>query len=111
MIAYINGIDQPGLFNLKTLIVTVISCTFSVSSGLRIGIEGPLVHVGAMIAVLTLYWFPWSAKWRNDKEKRVMIAAGAGVGIAVAFGAPVGGVLFAYEISRNASFWTVGTFF
>jgi H+/Cl- antiporter ClcA len=40
-----------------------------------------------------------------------MIAAGAGVGIAVTFGAPIGGVLFAYEISRTAAYWTVGTFF
>ncbi len=40
-----------------------------------------------------------------------MVAAGAGVGMAVSFGAPVGGVLFAYEISRNAHFWTIGTFF
>jgi H+/Cl- antiporter ClcA len=29
----------------------------------------------------------------------MMIAAGAGIGMAVSFGAPIGGVLFAYEIS------------
>ncbi len=37
-----------------------------------------------------------------------MVAAGAGVGVAVAFGAPIGGVLFAYETSKAMNFWTFG---
>lgn len=35
-----------------------------------------------------------------------MIAAGAACGISVAFGAPIGGALFAYEISKPNTFWT-----
>lgn len=35
-----------------------------------------------------------------------MIAAGAACGISVAFGAPIGGALFAYEISQPNTFWT-----
>lgn len=35
-----------------------------------------------------------------------MIAAGGGCGIAVSFGAPIGGALFAYEISKPNTFWT-----
>ena len=37
-----------------------------------------------------------------------MVAAGAGVGVSVAFGAPIGGVLFAYEVSKANTFWTFG---
>ena len=36
----------------------------------------------------------------------MMVAAGAGVGVSVAFGAPIGGVLFAYEVSKANTFWT-----
>jgi len=37
-----------------------------------------------------------------------MVAAGSGVGVAVAFGAPIGGVLYAYETSKAMNFWTFG---
>lgn len=35
-----------------------------------------------------------------------MIAAGGSSGVAAAFGAPIGGALFAYEMSKPTSFWT-----
>ena len=35
----------------------------------------------------------------------MFIAAGASAGVSVAFGSPIGGALFAYEMSRPNTFW------
>lgn len=59
-IAYMNGVDSYGLMNFTTLMVTAISTVLSVACGLRIGKEGPLVHVGAICGLLTLFYLPWS---------------------------------------------------
>jgi H+/Cl- antiporter ClcA len=66
-IAYMNGIEQPGFINFTTLMVTAISTVLSVACGLRIGKEGPMVHIGVICGVLTLYYLPWSTKFQTDK--------------------------------------------
>lgn len=43
---------------------------------------------------------------QNDYTKRQLIAAGGSAGVAAAFGAPIGGALFAYEMSKPTSFWS-----
>lgn len=77
----------------------------SVSGGLIVGKEGPLVHVGACIASLlgqggsTRYGLTckWLRYLKNDRDRRDLVTCGAAAGVAAAFRAPVGGVLFALE--------------
>ena len=86
---------------------------FSVAGGLVLGKEGPLVHTGASIAanvshlpqIPAILGMRWLKRFRNDRHKRDFVSAGAAAGVAAAFGAPMGGVLFALE--EASSFWSL----
>lgn len=67
----------------------------AVSAGLMLGKEGPLVHVACCCGRFIAQFFP---KYRNNEAKmREMLSAAAAAGVSVAFGAPIGGVLFSLE--------------
>ncbi|KAJ6803983.1 putative chloride channel-like protein CLC-g [Iris pallida] len=109
--AYLNGVDAPGIFSLRTLVVKVIGNIAAVSSSLHVGKAGPLVHTGACIAALLGQGgsrkYGLTCKWlryfKNDRDRRDIVTCGAGAGIAAAFRSPVGGVLFALE--SMSSWW------
>ncbi|KAI4979611.1 hypothetical protein ZWY2020_016364 [Hordeum vulgare] len=79
--AYLNGVDAPNIFSLRTLAVKVIGNIAAVSSSLHVGKAGPM----------------------NDRDRRDLVTIGAGAGVSAAFRAPVGGVLFALE--SLSSWW------
>jgi chloride channel 7 len=111
VIAYLNGAMVRKVFNFKTVVAKFLSCAAAVGSGLPVGPEGPMIHLGAMLGAgisqmrsdtlgFDLKFF---ARFRNSKDKRDFISAGAAAGVSSAFGAPVGGLLFAME--EVSSFW------
>jgi len=103
----LNGLNLDGVLTLKALLVKIVGTTFAVSGGLCIGKEGPLLHVGAIIGIVMCYLpFDGVRILQNDVVKRQMVAAGGAAGVAAAFGSPIGGALFAYEISKPNTFWT-----
>jgi len=107
LMAYLNGIDYPKFIGLKTLFVKVIGLCLAVSAGLCIGKEGPLAHIGAILGHGILYLpINFLKKFRNETYKREIACAGAAAGVSAAFGSPIGGSLFIYEISRPSSFWS-----
>ncbi|PPJ58993.1 hypothetical protein CBER1_11078 [Cercospora berteroae] len=78
-----------------TLVVKSLGLGLAVASGMWLGKEGPLVHVACCCANLFMKLFePIN---RNEARKRETLSAAAASGISVAFGAPVGGVLFSLE--------------
>lgn len=105
VMASLNGVVVPSAFSLPTLVVKLASAAFAVGGGLPVGAEGPMVHVGALVggglsqgsSTTLRATSPWFARFRNPKDKRDFVAAGTAVGIAAAFGAPIGGLLFAFE--------------
>ncbi|KAH9621951.1 hypothetical protein KSS87_015590 [Heliosperma pusillum] len=109
--AYLNGVDAPEIFSVKTLIVKIIGSITAVSSSLMIGKAGPMVHTASCIAALLgqggskkyhLTW-KWLHFFKNDRDRRDLVTCGTAAGIAAAFRAPVGGVLFALE--EMTSWW------
>ncbi|KAJ8441195.1 hypothetical protein Cgig2_024924 [Carnegiea gigantea] len=109
--AYLNGVDAPSILAPSTLFVKIFGSVLGVSAGLAVGKEGPMVHTGACIANLLgqggsrkygLTW-TWLRYFKNDRDRRDLITCGAAAGVAAAFRAPVGGVLFALE--EAASWW------
>ena len=63
-----------------------------IGAGLALGREGPSVQMGAVIAheIARLARRPWG-------DCRVLLAAGAGAGLATAFNAPIAGAVFVLE--------------
>ena len=64
----------------------------AIGAGLALGREGPSVQMGASVAHLVGKIFK-----RNWPDCRVLLAAGAGAGLATAFNAPIAGAIFVLE--------------
>ena len=102
---YLNGINMPKLVRLSTLVSKVFGVIFSVSGGLPVGKEGPMIHsggaIGASIAqgkwTSLKYSTRYFKEFRNNLEKRDFVASGTAAGVAAAFGSPLGGLLFVIE--------------
>jgi len=64
----------------------------AIGSGLALGREGPIVQMGAVIA-----HHVGKIAGRDWPDCRVLLAAGGGAGLAVAFNAPIAGAIFVLE--------------
>uniref|UniRef100_A0A0R3RMF7 Chloride channel protein n=1 Tax=Elaeophora elaphi TaxID=1147741 RepID=A0A0R3RMF7_9BILA len=101
---FLNGVEIPGIVRLKTLFAKAFGVACTVAGGLSAGKEGPMIHSGAVVAagisqgkcVTFSFDFHIFEQFRNDQWS-------AAAGVAAAFGAPIGGVLFSLE--EGASFW------
>jgi len=109
LMSILNGVNVLETIGFKTLITKIFGTVLAVSGGLCIGKEGPLAHIGANIGVIISH-IPVSffRCLHNDVYKRQMMSSGISAGVSAAFGAPIGGTLFSYEISKPNTFWTFG---
>ncbi|MCJ1457109.1 hypothetical protein MMC28_007475 [Mycoblastus sanguinarius] len=91
----LGGFVIRRFMGLWTLIVKSLGLCLAVASGLWLGKEGPLVHVACCCANLLMKLSP--SLNDNEARKREVLSAAAAAGISVAFGSPIGGVLFSLE--------------
>jgi chloride channel 3/4/5 len=91
----LSGFVLHGFLGVKTLVVKTVGLILSVASGLSLGKEGPFVHIATCVGNIACRLF--SKYDNNDAKRREVLSAAAAAGVAVAFGAPIGGVLFSLE--------------
>ena len=94
----LSGFVVHGYLGVKTLVIKTIGLVLSVASGLSLGKEGPFVHIATCIGNICCRMF--SKYNHNDGKRREVLSASAASGVAVAFGAPIAGVLFSLEEVR-----------
>uniref|UniRef100_A0A673H8T9 Chloride channel protein n=1 Tax=Sinocyclocheilus rhinocerous TaxID=307959 RepID=A0A673H8T9_9TELE len=91
----LRGFIIRGYLGKWTLLIKTVTLVLAVSSGLSLGKEGPLVHVACCCG--NLFCSLFSKYSKNEGKRREVLSAAAAAGVSVAFGAPIGGVLFSLE--------------
>ena len=92
----INGFWLEGYFTGKTVLIKSTALILSTASGLSIGKEGPFIHLGTGISA----WISKVFNLNQGEVSQLLLCAGAASGLAVAFGAPISGVVFVLEELR-----------
>ena len=87
-IYYRGGVIRPVVAVVKSLASAV-----AIGSGSAVGREGPIIQIGSALGSTLGQLFPMA-----QGERIILVAAGAGAGIAATFNTPIGGVMFAIEL-------------
>ncbi|KAL9129452.1 MAG: hypothetical protein Q9217_002086 [Psora testacea] len=91
----IAGFVMKGFLGFWTLLIKSICLPLAIASGLSVGKEGPSVHYAVCTGnVISRFFDKYK---RNAAKTREILTACAAAGVAVAFGSPIGGVLFSLE--------------
>ncbi|KAG9231934.1 chloride channel [Amylocarpus encephaloides] len=91
----IAGFVMKGFLGFWTLVIKSVALPLAIASGLSVGKEGPSVHYAVCTGNVISRLFE---KYRRNASKtREVLSACAAAGVAVAFGSPIGGVLFSLE--------------
>ncbi len=87
-IYYNGGVIRPVVAVVKSL-----ASAIAIGSGAAVGREGPIIQIGSALGSTLGQIVPMPAG-----QRIILVAAGAGAGIAATFNTPIGGVMFAIEL-------------
>ena len=88
--------NKRTMHEVRVILVKFIGGLFSIGGSMAMGREGPSVQIGGAFGQLVSRRF----KLKRD-DINVLIAAGAGAGLAATFNAPLAGLLFVFEEMRK----------
>ena len=84
---------QRGRIRPVVAVAKSLASALSIGSGAAVGREGPIIQIGSALGSTLGQIIPMSVG-----QRIILVAAGAGAGIAATFNTPIGGVLFATEL-------------
>ncbi len=87
-IYYRDGVIRPAVALVKSL-----ASALAIGSGAAVGREGPIIQIGSALGSTLGQFVPMLVG-----QRILLVAAGAGAGIAATFNTPIGGVMFATEL-------------
>jgi len=84
---------QEGKIRAIVAAIKSVASALSIGSGGSVGREGPIIQIGAAFGSTVGQVIPMPVR-----QRAILIAAGAGGGIAATFNTPIGGIVFAIEL-------------
>jgi CIC family chloride channel protein len=87
-------LGERGIEWRRLLPIKFFAGLLGIGGGLALGREGPTIQMGGATGLMVSEWFRVKA---GQGERKALIAAGAGAGLAAAFNAPLAGVMFVLE--------------
>eukprot|EP00050_Salpingoeca_kvevrii_P002293 m.190502 g.190502 ORF g.190502 m.190502 type:complete len:763 (+) comp10582_c0_seq3:734-3022(+) len=104
----LSGVMLYKFLSSRTLLAKVLSLSLGLAAGLSIGREGPFLHIACIVANQLAQHVPLFRALRHDSRSRQfpplkmqMLSAACAAGVANTFGAPIGGVIFAMEVTST----------
>mmetsp|Transcript_22830 Transcript_22830/g.57962 ORF Transcript_22830/g.57962 Transcript_22830/m.57962 type:complete len:662 (+) Transcript_22830:40-2025(+) len=90
-----SGSTMSAYLSPLTLVCKLVGLACVTGAGLSVGREGPFVHISCCVAYIL------APSWMRSSPRQLAAAlrAAAGAGVSFTFGAPIGGLLFAAEVS------------
>eukprot|EP01060_Flectonema_neradi_P032760 TRINITY_DN5292_c0_g1_i1.p1 TRINITY_DN5292_c0_g1~~TRINITY_DN5292_c0_g1_i1.p1 ORF type:complete len:851 (+),score=122.64 TRINITY_DN5292_c0_g1_i1:56-2608(+) len=105
--AILGGAEISGFASIRTGLAKWAALVLAVGGSLSIGKAAPLMHIAFCIGSAVARRFE---KYRHSMGKqRELLTAATAAGVCVAFGAPLGGVLYAFE--ETSSFFNAQTLY
>jgi chloride channel protein, CIC family len=85
--------ENGGRIRPQVSVVKAVASALCIGTGGSVGREGPIVQIGSALASALGQWMRMP-----ENRMRILVACGAGGGIAATFNAPITGVFFGVEI-------------